>query len=76
MNTPIKSCPFCLSNHESSGSQLALLVEVVTVDCVRVCVECTNCGLRGPGAEDDDTELAVEFWNELSDKMLDFWNGE
>lgn len=40
-------CPFCLNESYNVLS----LVKVETDDCVRVCVECSNCGLRGPGAE-------------------------
>lgn len=72
----VKSCPFCKANHKSSGSIYAILVEVVTEDCNRVCVECTNCGLRGPGAEDNDEELAINFWNEMATGMSHFWNNE
>lgn len=36
-------CPFCFNE--------MIFVEVDTDDCIRECLECTNCGLRTPGAE-------------------------
>ena len=64
----MNKCPFCL---EESA---LLLVDVDTMDCVRVAVTCENCGLTGPGAEDNDNKLAIQFWNELSKTMLPIWN--
>lgn len=68
----MNKCPFCL------GTDLEV-VEMETQDCNRLMVQCFNCGMTGPGAEDsgsinEDHALAIEFWNKLSDTMLPVWN--
>lgn len=76
-------CPFCMNDNT------LLLVEVETDDCNRTCVECTNCGLRGPGADigsgkfgmtDEEIVetdmLAWEFFEEMANAMSDIWNPE
>lgn len=67
INQTMHNCPFCL-NHNLEFE------EVETPDAVRVSVTCLDCGLRAPGAEDDDEEMAIDFWNELSENLLDIWN--
>jgi hypothetical protein len=65
-------CPFCFGERQK-------FVKYNSDDCLRMCVECTNCGLRAPGAEydlddPDMKDLATEFWNDLSKPMSKFWN--
>lgn len=59
-------CPFCFNTMELS--------DVHTDDCWRVCMECSNCGLRCPGGEETDIESALQFAKELHDTMLPVWN--
>lgn len=47
------SCPFCFKDNT------LLLEEVETNDCFRICVVCTNCGLRGPGV-DTNTATSID----------------
>ena len=68
-------CSFCLNEME--------MTEVKTDDCMRICWECSNCGMRTPGAEQSETkftkedeQVSIEFAMELINATLPIWNPE
>jgi len=65
-------CPFCYSN-DSEFVEVSIQTRIEEDDYKEtygVAVECLNCGLRGPGAfeENDDAnnQLALEHWESLA----------
>lgn len=64
-------CPFCKNENTVKFS------EFKTDDCWRISVECSNCGLRGPGVfelgDENCAELALKFWNEMYVMMITMW---